>query len=341
MDKARLKEILGGFKNVSIAVVGDLFLDEFLHIDPSLVENSYFKAGNLALQATGLHHSPGVLGTVALNMKDLGVGKVYAVSVVGEDGAGFDAKRDLEMRGIDANLVSPNTKMFTPTYLFTPGAPYKIERIDLKARKPYDEEIEIRFLSNLERCIDSVDAIVVADQSEPAYCGLVTQRVRENLTDLAATYPEKIFYADSRSNIGFFKGLMKKPSQYEANSAVNGIFDSTRMDKIDMETCIKNGREIYSLDNKPVFMTLGERGALVFTKSGSSYVPAIKGISAVDVTGAGDSVSAGIVPALCCGANPIEAAYIGMLAAAVTVGKTGTGTASKEEILKVYEASTT
>ena len=337
MNKLRLEEILDGFKDTSIAVVGDLFLDEFLHIDPNLMENSYFKEGNIVLQATGLHHSPGVLGTVASNMKNLGVGKIYAVSVVGKDGAGFDAIGDLAAQGIDTSLVNTHAKMFTPTYFFTQGAPHKIERIDLKARRPYHEEIETKFLSNLEKCVDAVDAVVVADQSEPAYCGLVTQRVRGALTSLAASNPNKIFYADSRSNIGLFRGLMKKPSQYEANSAVSGIFDSTRMHEIAMEDCIKNGREIYNLDKKPVFMTLGERGALVFTELGHEYVPAVK-IRVVDVTGAGDSATAGIVPSLCYGASPIEAAYIGMLAAAVTVGKTGTGTANREEILKVYEA---
>jgi D-beta-D-heptose 7-phosphate kinase/D-beta-D-heptose 1-phosphate adenosyltransferase len=53
----------------------------------------------------------------------------------------------------------------------------------------------------------------------------------------------------------------------------------------------------------------------------------------VDVTGAGDSFSAGMVLALAAGASPAEAARFGHLVGSVTVMKPGTGTASPAEVL--------
>jgi bifunctional ADP-heptose synthase (sugar kinase/adenylyltransferase) len=58
----------------------------------------------------------------------------------------------------------------------------------------------------------------------------------------------------------------------------------------------------------------------------------------IDVVGAGDSAIAGIACALGVGATNAEAAFIGNLAAAVTIKKLGTtGTATPVELVEKYE----
>ena len=58
----------------------------------------------------------------------------------------------------------------------------------------------------------------------------------------------------------------------------------------------------------------------------------------VDPTGAGDSATAGIVPALALGASPVEAAAIGALVAGLTVRQLGTtGTATPDQVLAAYD----
>jgi sugar/nucleoside kinase (ribokinase family) len=58
----------------------------------------------------------------------------------------------------------------------------------------------------------------------------------------------------------------------------------------------------------------------------------------VDITGAGDSVTGGLVPALCLGAHPVEAATIGNLVASITIQQIGvTGTATREQVLARFE----
>jgi sugar/nucleoside kinase (ribokinase family) len=62
-------------------------------------------------------------------------------------------------------------------------------------------------------------------------------------------------------------------------------------------------------------------------------VPGIRVPPPIDVVGAGDSVMAGIVSALCCGATPVEAATVGNLVASITVQQIGTtGTATREQV---------
>ena len=55
----------------------------------------------------------------------------------------------------------------------------------------------------------------------------------------------------------------------------------------------------------------------------------------VDPVGAGDSVTAGLVSTLISGGSMSEAAFVGNLAASITVTKIGTtGTASPEEVIR-------
>ncbi|MDR0402416.1 MAG: PfkB family carbohydrate kinase, partial [Treponema sp.] len=57
----------------------------------------------------------------------------------------------------------------------------------------------------------------------------------------------------------------------------------------------------------------------------------------VDIVGAGDACTSGIVSALCCGAGPEEAAFMGNLCSSITIQVIGTtGTASREQLRRRY-----
>ena len=88
---------------------------------------------------------------------------------------------------------------------------------------------------------------------------------------------------------------------------------------------------------RPVFLTLSERGTLLFTEKGTTRVPTIQVRGEVDPVGAGDSISAGVVASLAAGASLVEAGTIGNLTASVTVQQLGTtGTATPAQILQRY-----
>ena len=68
----------------------------------------------------------------------------------------------------------------------------------------------------------------------------------------------------------------------------------------------------------------------MFTKTGCEHVPAVAVDPPIDIVGAGDSCMAAIVSALCSGAEPVQAAFMGNLAASITIQQVGTtGTAYK------------
>ncbi len=80
--------------------------------------------------------------------------------------------------------------------------------------------------------------------------------------------------------------------------------------------------DLLRLGVKQIVMTLGEKGALIFSSSACQHVPAI-GVSAVDTTGAGDAFNAGLAVALAHGDSIEHAVEFAIITGAMAVTKEG------------------
>ncbi len=223
MDRARLEEITARFAEQRLVVLGDYFLDRYLEIDRSLAETS-LETGLEAHQVTAIRNSPGAAGNVAANLAALGV-HVAALGVIGEDGQGYDLARELDARDIDSAPLFRLSDRFTPTYtkpmMHEPdGRVHELSRLDVKNRQPLEPEVEDAIVARLAELLEEADGVVVADQAQERNCGVVTDRVRRALVDLAGRYSDKVFLVDSRTRIGEFGGLFLKPNEREAIAAV-------------------------------------------------------------------------------------------------------------------------
>src|ERR671931_496558 len=99
LSEARLEQILGQIPRLTVAVVGDLFLDRYLDIDAGLTEPS-LETGLDAYQVVRVRPCPGAAGTVINNLAALGVGQVLPVAVIGDDGEGYELRRALAGLGV-------------------------------------------------------------------------------------------------------------------------------------------------------------------------------------------------------------------------------------------------
>ena len=79
-------------------------------------------------------------------------------------------------------------------------------------------------------------------------------------------------------------------------------------------------------------MTRGADGLFVYVGSTISFPAYAR--SAVDVTGAGDTVTAAVAMALACGMSYKDVGFLASCAAAVVVGKFGTAVVSREELVE-------
>jgi bifunctional ADP-heptose synthase (sugar kinase/adenylyltransferase) len=216
------------------------------------------------------------------------------------------------------------------------GRAHELNRLDIKNREPLPLPIERALISVLRERAAKVAGIVVADQVQERNCGAVTDRVRQALTQLSAAYPNKPIVVDSRVRIGEFRGVSVKPNAGEAQAAVDPgrARDDLSRDDLPHDALIEAGHALQQRNGRPAYVTVGAEGVLVFEEQYAvQHVPGIRVPDPIDVVGAGDSVMAGIVSALCCGATPVEAAAVGNLVASITVQQIGTtGTATRQQV---------
>ena len=339
MNQARLDELLDQFPHIHVLVVGDFFLDKYLIIDRQLSKVS-LETGLEAHQVVDIRCSPGAAGTVTSNLRALGV-KVTALGVIGEDGQGYELRRSLTERGVDIEPLIERADRFTPTYTKpmvqeSDGREHEIQRLDIKNRSPLSAEAEDLVIGRLRAVVPQVDGVIVADQVQEANCGVITDRVRAEIGELALRHPGVVFAADSRARIGLFQRVIVKPNAQEALLAVRPDWAG----EVTPELARESGAELFRRNREPVFLTVGAQGILLFTEAGCKHIPAVPVSGEMDIVGAGDSVMAGIVSALCNGAKPGEAALLGNLVASITIQQIGTtGTATPAQVRERFRLS--
>ncbi|MCL2743317.1 MAG: PfkB family carbohydrate kinase [Planctomycetaceae bacterium] len=335
ITRSRLEELLNRFAEVRIAVVGDFFLDRYWLIDAALDEPS-LETGLTAEQVTERRFSPGAAGTVVNNLAALGLKEIFAVGFDGDDGEGFELRKQLALLGINMAYFIKDMERNTPCYTKPLKNGVELNRFDIKNRSKTSAKIERHIVDSVEQLLpDKVDAVMIMDQVSEPDCGVITANVRNallKLSDHCTLQGSKVFfYADSRENIGLFRNMIIKCNEREAAESFFGVFDGKPLPFESLKLC---GTELSKLRRKPVFITRGAKGMLAINGSDAAVVPAVKVEGEIDICGAGDAVSAALVSALCAGATPEEAAFIGNTAASVTIRKLGqTGTATPEEIL--------
>jgi len=314
-------EILRSFRGLRVLVAGDVCLDRWCRYDPAQAlasrETGLPRVGVVSTEVTA-----GAAGTIANNLAALGAGRAAVLGVVGEDGFGWELDRALRARGIDADLLirSAEVPTFTYTKLINDSTDEEdLPRIDFIHTREISRELESRMVDSFLRVAGDFDVVIISDQAETAAGGVVTQRMREALTEVA---PKKIVWVDSRIRAEHFRGVILKPNSDEAEGA------SVRaLGRVDYAAL----REHTSA--RSLIVTFGGEGALVIDERGQTMVPGRAVEKPVDICGAGDSFSAGAAMTLAVTGSAVEAARFGNLVASITIMKKGTGTASPEEVM--------
>jgi bifunctional ADP-heptose synthase (sugar kinase/adenylyltransferase) len=327
-----IESILSKLPSQRIGVLGDLFLDRYFDLDATLTEPS-IETGLDAYQVVRVRSYPGAAGTVVNNLSALGVGAIFPIALIGDDGEGHELRQALQkLPGVSLEGVESWAERRTPTYLkpmlVEPGrVPRELNRLDIHNRQRLSKDAEDRLIQLLEQRSSQLDALVVLDQVSEPDCGMITERVRDHLADFTSRNDGVLILADSRERIGLFRNVSVKPNQHELLHAMPGH---------SLEDAV---RQFYLRNENSVFCTCGERGILLATADLVTAdleimeVPGYPVTGLVDPVGAGDSTSAGIAAAWAAGASPWQAAAFGNLVASITVQQLGTtGTATPEQV---------
>lgn len=332
MNAGRFRVITGRYSTLRVAVVGDFFLDRYLHIDPRRDEAS-IETGLTVHNVVEVRPQPGAAGTILNNLVALGIGEIRAVGFCGDDGEGYELRRALAARDgvVLDDFLTVSTRR-TPVYckpiVVEPGCPPReLNRLDSKNWSPTPRPLQDDLVARVRALAGRVDAILLMDQVDRAETGVVTDAVRRAAHAAMADGPGLIVLADSRRSVRDFPPVGFKMNADELARMTGGA-------GLDLNGVRSRAAGLAERTGQPVFISLAE-GGIVGAAPGrpAEHVPALPVRGPIDVVGAGDAVSANLAVALASGADLCEAMRLAMAAASIVVHQLGTtGTASVPEI---------
>ncbi|MGA9060497.1 MAG: PfkB family carbohydrate kinase [Terracidiphilus sp.] len=316
-------EILTALPRLSALVVGDVCLDRWCRYDPRFAEASR-ETGIPRMAVVEFERTPGAAGTVASNLRALGVGRVAVLGVVGDDGHAYELEIALRERSIDASALVHDPAGLTFTYTKLINRETGVEdmpRVDYISARQMAPEVEASVLERFHRLAPQADVLIISDQMEVDAGGVVTSALRAAIERFAASDSNRIVWVDSRARGELFSRTLVKLNEEEARQACARIGIA-----VDYEALRRH------IGHSTLIVTRGAQDTLVVTADGTAIVPARR-VNAIDICGAGDSFNAGAAMVLKLTGDPVAAARFGNLVASITVTKPGTGTATPGEVL--------
>jgi bifunctional ADP-heptose synthase (sugar kinase/adenylyltransferase) len=348
MRAGRFWEIVGHYKKLSIAVVGDFCLDRYLEIDPKREEVS-LETGLPVQNVVNVRAQPGGAGTVLNNLAALGIGKIFPVGFCGDDGEGYELRRALGARSgvqLDHFFQTNERRTFTyckPLIIKSGKPPRELNRLDQKNWTATTRAVVERLRASVLALAKRVDAIALLSQVDRPETGVVTSAVLKTIGEIAKRQPRKVIIADSRRGLTGFPRVIFKMNAVElarltANSEVRGQRSEVRSQKLGIRGSRFPGADCHELseisqgaiflanrNQRPVFVTLAERGIIGASPKGEvEHMPALPVHSEIDIVGAGDAVMANLTAGLAAGAGLREALELANAAASIVIHQLGT-----------------
>ena len=324
MKQEKYVRLLEKFNQQRVMVVGDIYLDEYV---TGIMTGISLEAPIPIMEVRERRYNPGAAGNAACNVASLG-GTTFMVGVVGDDANAQIVKKEFSVRNVDVTYIVTDPDRPTNTYGKLRAGGHNIpmqEVLRTDTPKPVfiSGAVEEQVIENIRTLAPQVNAIMVGDQVS----AMLTEKVIAAICECAKKYG-LITVADSRSRANCFPDFdAVVPNDREAGIA-------TGIDVVDTESLEKAGKSLATI-SKNALVTLGPKGVGIFRRDGSiSYVPIANPVHVVDVTGAGDTVTAAVTLTLLAGGSLEDAAYMGNAAAGVACSKPGVVTVSQEETRK-------
>jgi rfaE bifunctional protein kinase chain/domain len=334
MKRERFEAITSNYSRLRIAIVGDFCLDRYLEIDAGRAEIS-IETGLEVHNVVNVRSQPGAAGTILNNVAALGAAEIFPVGFSGLDGEGFELCRALEAKhGVRLNhfLQTPERRTFTycKPLVIEPGKPPReLNRLDSKNWSPTPPGVEQRIVDSISAVAARVDGLIVMDQVDAPETGVITRGVLEALGGISAQ--SKLFIvADSRRTLRGYPPVSLKMNAAELAAL-------TRTPSSSLDDIKRIARTLARSHERPVFVTLAERGIVGATPAGEvEHVSALPVRGDIDIVGAGDAVTANLTAAFASGASLREALELAMAAASVVIHQLGTtGTADVKQLKAV------
>jgi D-beta-D-heptose 7-phosphate kinase/D-beta-D-heptose 1-phosphate adenosyltransferase len=325
-------------------LLGDLMLDRYLWGTASrLSPEAAVPVVDFVEQSECL----GGAGNVAVNIAALG-GEVEAFGVIGSDEAGRALDRCLRVAGITHKGVVSDSKRVTTIKTRIIARHQQVVRVDHERREPLRPETQERLLRLLFSALRHLDTLVLSDYDK----GLITDDFADRVLSAAHQLKVPVFVKPKTSRLYAYRGARA----IVCNAKEAGFYVTRSL--ADEKSVEEAGRALLAhFGCSAVVITRGEKGMSIFEETSARHlhVPATSfevtyarvgqpgiersatGRQVFDVTGAGDTVLSTLALAAAAGAPLADAAMLANTAAGVVVGKLGTASVTRQELLHALD----
>lgn len=275
-------KLFSGFKDMKVAVIGDVMLDTYWW---GKVDRISPEAPVPVVAVSKREERIGGAGNVALNIRALGA-SVSVISITGNDAEAEQLKTLFESSGINtAHLVS-STERVTTNKIRIISRNQQMMRLDAEVTKALSAQEEKDLISSFETYIEKEKPgiVILEDYNK----GVLTPSVIERIIALCKSNNILTAVDPKRKNFFAYKGVdIFKPNLHEAKEGLNIISD-----EVSGESLQHIHKQLHEqLDHNISLITLSEKGVFYQEDHEQKIIPThIRSIA--DVSGAGDTVIA-------------------------------------------------
>ncbi|MGZ8190253.1 MAG: bifunctional D-glycero-beta-D-manno-heptose-7-phosphate kinase/D-glycero-beta-D-manno-heptose 1-phosphate adenylyltransferase HldE [Methylococcaceae bacterium] len=302
------------FSNTRIIVIGDVMLDRYWSGQAARISP---EAPVPVVQVKTIEDRVGGAGNVALNIARLG-GKVTLLGVIGDDAEGLIVRRILEAEGVICDfVVEPSVRSICKLRIMAQHQ--QLIRVDF-------EESPLKFnqpalLARLRETLSKNDVLVFSDYGKGTLDKVVNYIPEARQAGLKVLIdPKGVDYSR------YAQADVITPNLSELQAVV-GVCEN------EQEMVVKGRKLLKQHGISTLLCTRGEAGMTLIMEDAEHSLPA-QAKDVFDVTGAGDTVIAVLALGVALGMPLPEAMYLANLAGGIVVGKLGTSTVSRQELIR-------
>jgi rfaE bifunctional protein kinase chain/domain len=321
-DGGKLIPFIDKFPKVTILVLGDIIMDQYIWGDVSRISP---EAPVPVVDVTQETKMLGGAANVVNNIASLG-GRAILCGVVGNDGTGLEIIQKIEQLGFPTGGILKSSNRPTTIKSRIVAQSQQVVRFDRESKKPITEEEASRLLTFIGEVKNDIDAVLVSDYDK----GVISSEIISGLKEL-------------RRGSRIILAVDPKPNHFEYYREIDVITPNhheaaafCRIPIVDGESMVQAGTFMLTqLKCRSVLVTQGKDGMTLFEENDEiTHIPTVAR-KVFDVTGAGDTVISAFCLGLAAGMDFKSAATLSNFAAGIVVGEVGTSTVKAEDLKQV------
>jgi D-beta-D-heptose 7-phosphate kinase / D-beta-D-heptose 1-phosphate adenosyltransferase len=320
MRTKRLLRVIEKLGHPRILVIGDIILDHYIK---GKVDRISPEAPIQVLRALVEEYRLGGAGNVAHNLATLEA-ETILIGVIGDDETGRKLRQLLKDHNIDDSflLVDPSRRTTLKSRMIANSQ--QVLRVDYEDVGNITNEDGM--IAKIKAALPKTDLIIISDYAK----GVLTNKVLKATIENARKHDCKVIVDPKGRHYQKYRGASTlTPNLLEAQTATGAeLSNDDERKKIALQM-------IGELDLDALIITLGADGMFVVAKDGKQHRVYAKPRNVFDVTGAGDTGIATMGLVLAAGYSYHAALSLANYAGGLVVGKVGTATVTRTELLAV------